>query len=99
MYEKLDKLRAEVERWRRKLEDVKAKLKEAEEKLKEAENTQILADVNALNLSPEQLAEFLKLVASGKPVANMHELAVKNNDNDPNEEEYDESEDTEDEEN
>ena len=99
MYEKLDKLRAEVERWRRKLEDVRGKLKEAEEKLKEAENTQILADVNALNLSPEQLAEFLKLVASGKPVANTHELAVKNNDNDPDEDEYDESEDTEDEEN
>ena len=31
MYEKLDKLRAEVERWRRKLEDVRGKLKEAEE--------------------------------------------------------------------
>ena len=101
MYEKLDKLRAEVERWRRKLEDVRGKLKEAEEKLKEAENTQILADVNALNLSPEQLAEFLKQVASGKPLANTHELAVKHNanNNDPDEDEYDESEDTEDEEN
>ena len=32
MYEKLDKLRAEVDRWRRKLEDVRGKLKEAEEK-------------------------------------------------------------------
>ena len=99
MYEKLDKLRAEVERWRRKLEDVKAKLKEAEEKLKEAENTQILADVNALNLSPEQLAEFLKLVASGKPIANTHELAVKHNANNNDPDEDDESEDTEDEEN
>ena len=101
MYEKLDKLRAEVERWRRKLEDVRGKLKEAEEKLKEAENTQILADVNALNLSPEQLAEFLKLIASGNPVVNKNETAVKHNanDNDPDEDEYDESEDTEDEEN
>ena len=101
MYEKLDKLRAEVERWKRRVESDKAKQKAAEDRLKEAESTQILADVNALNLSPEQLAEFLKLVASGKPLANTHELAVKHNanNNDPDEDEYDESEDTEDEEN
>ncbi len=66
MYEKLDKLRAEVRRWRRKLEDDKAKLKLAEQKLQEAENTQILADVGALNLTPEKLAEFLKLVSNGQ---------------------------------
>ena len=101
MYEKLDKLRAEVERWKRRVESDKAKQKAAEDRLKEAESTQILADVNALNLSPEQLAEFLKLVASGKPLTNTHELAVKHNanNNDPDEDEYDESEDTEDEEN
>ena len=101
MYEKLDKLRTEVERCKRKVEDDRAKLKAAEEKLKEAESSQILADVGALNLSPEQLAEFLKLVASGNPVVNTHEPAGKRNvnDNDPDEDEYDESEDTEDEEN
>ena len=66
MYEKLDKLRAEVERCKSKIEDDKAKLKAAEAKLQEAENSQILADVGALNLSPEQLAEFLKLATSGK---------------------------------
>lgn len=68
MYEKLDKLRADVRRWRRKLEDDKAKLKLAEQKLQEAENSQILADVGALNLTPEQLAEFLKLVSNGQTV-------------------------------
>lgn len=66
MYEKLDKLRADVERCKQKIEDDKAKLKQAEARLQEAENTQILADVSALNLSPEQLAEFLKLVTAGK---------------------------------
>ena len=66
MYEKLDKLRAEVERCKNKIEDDKAKLKAAEAKLQETENSQILADVGALNLSPEQLAEFLKLATSGK---------------------------------
>lgn len=66
MYERLDKLRAEVERCKRKVEDDRLRLKAAEQKLQEAENTQILADVGALNLSPEQLAEFLKLVANGQ---------------------------------
>ena len=66
MYERLDKLRAEVERCKKKVEDDRVRLKAAEQKLQEAENSQILADVGALNLSPEQLAEFLKLVASGQ---------------------------------
>ena len=57
MYEKLDKLRAEVKRWEQKIEDDKAKLRQAQDKLKEAEHSQILSDVGALNLSPEQLAE------------------------------------------
>lgn len=66
MYEKLDKLRAEVTRWEQKIEDDKAKLKQAQDKLREAEHSQIIADVGALNLSPEQLAEFLQLAMSGK---------------------------------
>lgn len=101
MYEKLDKLRAEVERCRRRVEADKRKLKDAEERLKDAESMQILADVNALNLTPEQLAEFLKLVTSGKPIVKTLESVFKKNtnDNDPDEDEYDESEDTEDEEN
>ena len=69
MYEKLDKLRAEVERCKKKIEDDKLKLKQAEARLQEAENSQILSDVGALNLSPEQLAEFLKLATSGKLTA------------------------------
>ena len=65
MFERLDKLRAEVEHRKKKIEEDKAKLKEAEQRLQAAENSQILTDVSALNLSPEQLNEFLKLVASG----------------------------------
>ena len=101
MYEKLDKLRAEVERCKKKVEDDRAKLRAAEEKLKEAESSQILADVGALNLSPEQLAEFLKLVTSAKPGADVYAGSNTKDtyNNDPGEDEYDESEDTEDEEN
>ena len=98
MYEKLDKLRAEVERCKKKIEDDKARLKNAEARLQEAENSQILEDVGALNLTPEQLAEFLKLVSAGK-IGNVkttiHE-PVKSN---PYEDEDDESEETEDDEN
>ena len=66
MYEKLDKLRAEVERNKKRIEDDKAKLRISEQKLKEAEESQILADVGAMRLTPEQVAEFLKLATSGK---------------------------------
>ena len=66
MYEKLDKLRAELERAKQRRADADAKVKQLEQKLKEAENTQILADVGALKLTPEQLAQFLQLAASGQ---------------------------------
>lgn len=66
MYEKLDKIRADLERARQKRAEADAKVKQLEQKLKEAENTQILADVGALKLTPEQLAQFLQLAASGQ---------------------------------
>ena len=66
MYEKLDKLRADLERAREKKSEIEAKIKNLEQRLKEAEESQILADVKALNLSPEQLAQFLKLAANGQ---------------------------------
>ena len=39
MYERLDKLRAEVKRMEKKLEDDKARLKAAQQRLQEAENS------------------------------------------------------------
>ena len=66
MYEKLDKLRAELDRAKQRRADADAKVKQLEQKLKEAENTQILADVGAMKLTPEQLAQFLQLAASGQ---------------------------------
>lgn len=66
MYENLDKLRAEVKRCKKKIEDDKVRLRAAEDKLQRAEHSQIIADVKAVNLTPEQLAEFLKLVTAGQ---------------------------------
>lgn len=65
MYEKLEKLRAELRRAEKRKKDADLKLKTAQERLKEAENAQILSDVGTFHMTPEQVAEFLKLAASG----------------------------------
>jgi hypothetical protein len=74
MYERLDKLREDLERARRRRAEADAKVKAIEEKLREAENTQVLADVNALKLTPEQVAQFLQLAASGQLPVNRGSL-------------------------
>ena len=104
MYEKLDKLRAELDRAKQRRADADAKVKQLEQKLREAENSQILADVGAMKLTPEQLAQFLQLAASGQlPMAqnssatNATPVPATEKENDKDE--YEESEDFEDEEN
>jgi len=101
MYEKLDKLRTELDRAKQRRADADAKVKQLEQKLREAENSQILADVGALKLTPEQLAQFLQLAASGQlPAAQSNPMvsttpvsATEESDDD-----YEESEDFDDEE-
>ena len=66
MYEKLDKLRAELEKARQRRTEADAKVKQLEQRLKDAENSQILAEVGALKLSPEQLKMFLEMATSGQ---------------------------------
>ena len=99
MYEKLDKLRAELGRAKQRRAEADAKVKQLEQKLKEAENTQILADVGALKLTPEQLAQFLQMAAGGQlealqPAVLQGSVVTKQDDED----DYDESEEFEDEE-
>ena len=99
MYEKLDKLRAELGRAKQRRAEADAKVKQLEQKLKEAENTQILADVGALKLTPEQLAQFLQMAAGGQleapqPAVLQGSVVTKQDDED----DYDEREDFEDEE-
>lgn len=66
MYEKLNKIRGDLSRAKKRREEAEAKVKALEEKLREAENNQVIADVTALKLTPEQVAQFLQLAASGK---------------------------------
>ena len=100
MYEKLDKLRAELDRAKQRRADADAKVKQLEQKLREAENSQILADVGALKLTPEQLAQFLQLAASGQLSASQSNPVVSATPVSATEEndEYEESEDFDDEE-
>lgn len=100
MYEKLDKLRAELGKAKQRRAEADAKVKQLEQKLKEAENTQILADVGALKLTPEQLAQFLQMAASGQlgvaqPDVGQEAVVAKQ---DIEDDDYEESEDFDDEE-
>ena len=66
MYEKLDKIRGDLAKAKQRRDEVDAKVKALEDKLQEAENSQVLADVSALKLTPEQVAQFLQLAATGQ---------------------------------
>ena len=100
MYEKLDKLRTELGKAKQRRAEADAKVKQLEQKLKEAENTQILAEVGAHKLTPEQLAQFLQMAAAGQLGAVQPAVLQKSiMTEQETEDDYEESEDFEDEEN
>lgn len=66
MYAKLDKIRADLQKAIAKRDEDEKKIKQLEEKLRQEEAAQIVNDVTAYNLSPEQLAQFLQLANSGQ---------------------------------
>ena len=102
-YEKLDRIREDIKRDKAKVTKLQEQIKIKEAKLKEAEANQIVADVGAMNMSPEQLGEFLALIQSG----GLHDLlsgktqvaAERSSDamTDENDDFYDEEEDVNDE--
>ena len=69
-HEKLDRIREDIKRDKAKVAKLQEQIKVKEAKLKEAEASQIVADVGAMNMTPEQLGEFLALIQSG----NLNEL-------------------------
>ena len=106
MFERLDKLREEVKRCEKRRDEANERLKAAQAKLKEAEASQILSDVGALKMSPEELARVLELVKSGQlnqgTAANTETKTTYTGSNSKDEEDLDETdeenkEDTEDE--
>lgn len=102
-YEKLDRIREDIKRDKAKVVKLQEQIKIKEAKLKEAEANQIVADVGAMNMSPEQLGEFLALIQSG----GLHDLLSRKTQvasesssdamNDENDDFYDEEEDVNDE--
>ena len=65
MFEKLERIRADIKRIEGRIDEEKKKLKNAEMRLLKAEHEQIIEDVSSLNFTPEQFNEFLKVAASG----------------------------------
>lgn len=67
MFERLEKIGQDLERAKKKRAEWEAKVKELERRYREEENTQIHGMVHAANLTPEQLAELIKLATTGVP--------------------------------
>ena len=60
MYERIEKLRDELERAKKRKAEADIRVKTCEARLREAENNQILAEVGALKLKPEEVARLLQ---------------------------------------
>ena len=60
MNPKIDKLTKEIEKAREKLAEWQARLRDLERQQTEAENTEYVAIVRSLNISPQELAEFIR---------------------------------------
>ena len=65
-YEKLRKIRADIEKDRAKVNKLQEQIRGKMEKLREAEATQMVSEIRDLDLSPEQLGELLQMFSSGK---------------------------------
>lgn len=58
-YEKLDKMRADIEKTKERIERLQAELKRKEGKLRDAEAEQMLSRIYEMALTPEMLDEYL----------------------------------------
>ena len=71
-YHNLVKMRKDISKDEDKISALEEQVKGKKEKLKEAERERIAADVEAMDMSPEQLGSFLDLILSGKLKAFMN---------------------------
>ena len=74
---KLEKISAELEKARAKRAALDVKIKTLEQKYQEEENTEIHDMVHAANLTPDQLAELLRMAAKAAPNPQMLMETVK----------------------
>ncbi|SFU95811.1 DUF4315 family protein [Butyrivibrio sp. M55] len=66
MFERIDRLRDELERAKMRRAEAEARVKACENKLKEAENNQIISEVAKRKLRPEELAKLLQMASDGR---------------------------------
>ena len=78
MFERLEKLRSELDKAVAKRAELDAKVKELERKCKEEENSQIHGMVHAMNMTPEQLQMLLAQFASGNVPGNIPNVQTVN---------------------
>lgn len=60
MNPRIDKLAREIEKTRDKIAELQSRLRDLEAQKTELENTDIVAIVRSVNLTPAQLAEFIR---------------------------------------
>jgi predicted nucleic acid-binding Zn-ribbon protein len=64
---KIEKLEKEIDRTKAKIAEMQAKLRKLEEQKTELENTDYVAVARSFHLTPQELADFLKLRQAGSP--------------------------------
>ena len=67
MNPKIEKLEKEIDRTKAKIAEMQAKLRKLEETETELENTDYVAVARSFHLTPQELADFLKLRQAGSP--------------------------------
>lgn len=75
---KLKKIEAELKKAREKRDEWDRKVKDLERRYREAENTCIHDMVHAANLSPEQLAELIKMSQKTAPAGDSRSMLEQN---------------------
>ncbi|WP_044930965.1 DUF4315 family protein [Butyrivibrio sp. AC2005] len=77
MFEKLTRLRAELERITPRYEEITAKYEDIKAKIREEEVTQIIGVVDKVNMTPEQLAEYLGVREEKKPAPSKNKKSAQ----------------------
>ena len=65
-YDNLERMRKDIARDKEKVERLLEQIRLKEEKLREAEAARVVADVEAMKLSPEQIGALLDMIENGQ---------------------------------
>ena len=67
MNPKIEKLEKEIDKTKNKIAEMQARLRDLEKQKTELENTDYVAVARSFHLTPQELADFLKLRQAGSP--------------------------------